>query len=118
MDEMLAGVTFDPEAMAAAAGSGHALATALAERLLRAGVPFRDAHWRVGELVARAEAAGCDLADLPVTELRDALSELAELDPIVPTLAEAIAAADLPGGTAPNRVRAALDAARERISAS
>ena len=47
-----------------------------------------------------------------------ARTELAELDPIVPTLAEAIAAADLPGGTAPNRVRAALDAARERISAS
>jgi argininosuccinate lyase len=118
MDEMLAGVTFDPEAMAAAAGSGHALATALAERLLRAGVPFRDAHWRVGELVARAEAAGCDVTELPVAELRDALPELAELDPIVPTLAEAIAAADLPGGTAPNRVRAALAAARERITAT
>ena len=118
MDEMLAGVTFDPESMAAAAGSGHALATALAERLLRAGVPFRDAHWRVGELVARAEAAGCDLTELPDKQLRDALPELAELDPIVPTLAEAIAAADLPGGTAPNRVRAALTAARERITAT
>ena len=118
MDEMLAGVTFDAEAMAAAAQSGHALATALAERLLRAGVPFRDAHWRVGELVARAEAAGCDLTELPAEQLRDALPELAELDPIVPTLAEAIAAADLPGGTAPNRVRAALTAARERITAT
>jgi argininosuccinate lyase len=118
MDEMMAGVTFDPETMAAAAGSGHALATALAERLLRAGVPFRDAHWRVGELVAWAEAAGRDLTELPVADLRDALPELNELDPIVPTLAEAIAAADLPGGTAPNRVRAALDAARERITAT
>ena len=118
MDEMLAGVTFDAASMAAAAQSGHALATALAERLLRAGVPFRDAHWRVGELVARADAAGCDLAELPAEELREALPELAELDPIVPTLAEAIAAADLPGGTAPNRVRAALAAARERITAS
>ena len=118
MDEMMAGVAFDADAMAAAAGSGHALATALAERLLRAGVPFRDAHWRVGELVARAEVAGCDLAELPVADLRDALPELAELDPIVPTLAEAIAAADLPGGTAPNRVRAALTAARERITAT
>ena len=115
MDDMLAGVTFDPAAMAAAAGGGHALSTALAERLLRAGVPFRDAHWRVGELVASAEAAGCDLAELPRDALAAALPELADLDPIVPTLAEAVAAADLPGGTAPNRVRAALDAARERI---
>ena len=115
MDDMLRGVTFDTDAMATAAGSGHALATALAERLLRAGVPFRDAHWRVGELVAEAEAAGCDLTELPVDRLRAALPELAELDPIVPTLAEAVAAADLPGGTAPARVRSALAEARERI---
>ena len=115
MDGMLAGVTFDANAMAAAARGGHALSTALAERLLRSGVPFRDAHWRVGELVATADAAGCDLADLPRDTLTAALPELAHLDPIVPTLAEAVAAADLPGGTAPNRVRTALADARERI---
>jgi argininosuccinate lyase len=115
MDEILAGVAFDTDAMAGAAGGGHALATALAERLLRAGVPFRDAHWRVGELVAEAEAAGCDLAELPHERLREALPELADFEPIVPTLAEAVAAADVPGGTAPARVRNALADARERM---
>jgi argininosuccinate lyase len=115
MDDMLARTTFDADAMAAAAGSGHALSTAIAERLLRAGVPFRDAHWRVGELVARAEAAGCDVSDLPEPDLRAALPQLADHDPIIPDLAEAVAAADLPGGTAPNRVRAALDDVLERI---
>jgi argininosuccinate lyase len=115
MDDMLARTTFDADAMAAAAGSGHALSTAIAERLLRAGVPFRDAHWRVGELVARAEAAGCDVSELPEPDLRAALPELADHDPIIPDLAEAVAAADLPGGTAPNRVRAALDDVLERI---
>jgi argininosuccinate lyase len=117
MDGMVRSTTFDPGAMEAAAHRGHALATALAERLLRTGVPFRDAHWRVGELVAEAEAAGCDITELPVERLRAALPELADLDPIVPTLAEALAAADLPGGTAPSRVRAALADARERITA-
>jgi argininosuccinate lyase len=116
--EMVSGTTFHASAMADRARSGHALATALAERLLRAGIPFRDAHWRVGELVARAEEDGRDLAELPRDVLAEALPELADHDPIVPTLAEALAAADLPGGTAPNRVRAALDAARERINAS
>lgn len=116
MDRMVAGVTFDTDAMAAAAAAGHALATALAERLLRAGVPFRDAHWRVGELVAEAEATGRDITELPVERLRQALPELADHDPIVPTLAEAVAAADVPGGTAPARVRAALVDARERIN--
>jgi argininosuccinate lyase len=115
MDDMLAGTTFDADAMAAAAGSGHALSTALAERLLRAGVPFRDAHWRIGELVARAESAGCDISELPETDLRAALPELADHDPIIPDLAEAVAAADVPGGTAPGRVRAALDDVLERI---
>jgi argininosuccinate lyase len=115
MDGMLAGIKFDADAMRTAAASGHALATALAERLLRAGVPFRDAHWRIGELVAEAEAAGRDLTELPTDRLRAALPELAAVDPIVPTLAEAVAAADLPGGTAPDRVRAALADARERI---
>jgi argininosuccinate lyase len=118
MTDMLAGVTFDTDAMAAAAGNGHALSTALAERLVRTGVPFRDAHWRVGELVAQADAAGCDLSELPVDELRKALPELADHDPIMPSLAEAIADADVPGGTAPNRVRAALADARARIRSS
>jgi argininosuccinate lyase len=118
MTDMLAGVAFDPDTMARAASGGHALSTALAERLVRAGVPFRDAHWRVGELVAQAEASGCDLVDLPTGQLREALPELADDDPMIPTLAEAIAAADLPGGTAPNRVRAALADVRERIRRS
>ncbi|HEX2765289.1 MAG TPA: argininosuccinate lyase [Candidatus Limnocylindria bacterium] len=116
IDGMVRDTAFDVAAMDAAARGGHALATALAERLLRAGVPFRDAHWRIGELVAEAEAAGCDVTELPADRLRSALPEIADHDPIVPTLAEALAAADLPGGTAPNRVRAALADARERIA--
>ena len=116
MDGMVRDTTFDADAMRAAAERGHALATALAERLLRAGVPFRDAHWRVGALVAEAEVARCDITELPQERLREALPELAGHDPIIPTLAEALAAADLPGGTAPNRVRAALADARERIA--
>jgi argininosuccinate lyase len=117
MDGMLAGVTFDRDRMRAAATAGHALATALAERLVKAGVPFRDAHWRTGELVQLADAAGCDLADLPTEQLRAALPELADHDPIIPTLDEALAAADLPGGTAPACVSSAIDRTLERLSA-
>jgi argininosuccinate lyase len=115
MDGMIAEVSFDREAMAAAAVSGHALATALAERLTRTGVPFRDAHWRIGELVALAEARGCDLAELPDDELRQFMPELADQPTLIPTLTEALNAADLPGGTAPARVRDALHAVKERL---
>jgi argininosuccinate lyase len=116
MDGMLAEVTFDREAMELAASSGHALSTALAERLTRAGIPFRDAHWRVGELVALAESRGCDLADLPDAELRQLLPELAGEPTLIPTLLEALEAADVPGGTAPSRVREALHAVKERLA--
>ena len=115
MDGMIAEVAFDRDAMTAAAISGHALSTALAERLTRFGVPFRDAHWRVGELVSRAEARGCDLSDLPQAELRELLPELADAPTLIPTLNEALEGADLPGGTAPARVRDALHAVKERL---
>lgn len=112
---MVAEVAFDRDAMAAAATGGHALSTALAERLTAEGVPFRDAHWRIGELVARAEAQGCDIAELPDEELRAVLPELGRHAAVLPTLSQALEAADLPGGTAPNRVRAALRIVKERL---
>ena len=112
---MLDEVVFDRDAMGAAATGGHALSTALAERLTAEGVPFRDAHWRIGELVARAEAQGCDLSELPEAELRAALPELARHETLLPTLSEALEASDVPGGTAPARVRAALNIVKERL---
>ena len=113
---MFAEVAFDREAMAAAATAGHALSTALAERLTAAGVPFRDAHWRVGELVAEAEGRGCDISELTEGELRARLPELAHEPTVMPTLSQALEAADLPGGTAPGRVRAALHTVKERLA--
>lgn len=115
-DEMMAGVAFDREAMSAAAHAGHALATAVAERLTAAGVPFRAAHWRVGELVAEAEARGLDLVELPEDLVRDRLPELAHLPNPIPSVADALAAADVPGGTAPARVRHAIDTTKEHLA--
>ena len=52
-------------------------ATAMAEYLTVKGVPFRQAHHIVGKLVARAEAHGQKLADLPLETLREASSRFA-----------------------------------------
>ena len=112
---LIDGVTFDRERMRSAASRGHALATALAERLVGAGVPFRQAHRRIGDLVATADERGLDLSELPVDELATALPELADRSHIMPTLEEALAAADVIGGTAPARVKAAGDAAAKRL---
>ena len=45
-------------------------ATDLAEHLVRQGVPFRESHHAVGELVHAAEASGRELSDLAMEEMR------------------------------------------------
>ena len=115
MSGVMAGVAFDSEQIRAAAGGGRERAVILADRLVARGVAFRDAHRRVGQLVATAETSGVDLADLPAGVLDEALPELDGAT--TPGLAEAVAAADVHGWTAPHRVRVALSAARERLAA-
>jgi argininosuccinate lyase len=115
--EVMAGIvetlTFDRERMRQASAGGHSRAVLLADRLVARGVPFRDAHRRVGRLVGAADEAGVDLADLPDAALNEALPELD--GDVRPTLEDAVAAPDVHGGTAPERVRDALVAARERL---
>ena len=65
----VASLTFDRERLAAASVGGFALATDLAEELVTRGVPFRDAHEIVGEVVRLAEARGVDLDGLEPGEL-------------------------------------------------
>jgi argininosuccinate lyase len=52
----------------AAALDAEALATDLADLLVRAGRPFRDAHALVGALVRRAEALGLPIHRVPAAE--------------------------------------------------
>lgn len=62
--EMIAAATFNVEAMQAAADAPAAAATDVAEWLVARGMPFRQAHAKVGELVARSLATGASLVDL------------------------------------------------------
>ena len=52
------------ERLAAGASTGFALATDLAELLVRRGVPFRDAHEVVGHLVVWCQVHDCDLPEV------------------------------------------------------
>ncbi|MEO5985857.1 MAG: argininosuccinate lyase [Candidatus Limnocylindria bacterium] len=114
MRGVMASVSFDRDRMRTAAEGGHGRAVTLADRLVARGVPFRDAHRRIGALVATADAAGLDLAEIPADELAEALPELAG-EPM-PSVVDALEAADVHGGTAPGRVRAAVAAFRQRLA--
>jgi argininosuccinate lyase len=62
--EMVAAATFNTERMSAAADAPAAVATDVAEWLVARGMPFRQAHAKVGELVSRSLATGTPLVDL------------------------------------------------------
>jgi argininosuccinate lyase len=115
--------------MRAAASEGYTTATAVADALVRRGIPFRAAHHIVGSLVAQAEGAGIGLDAIPDAMVGLALG--ASGDPAAADLAAdpaigddlrsaasldgALASCDVIGGTAPTRVAAALEAARARL---
>src|SRR5260370_2938050 len=61
----------DRDRLRAAAARGFSTATDLADWLVRAlGLPFRRAHHITGEIVKRAEAHGCTLAEWPLAAMR------------------------------------------------
>jgi argininosuccinate lyase len=104
------------ERLCDAAGKGFATATDLADWLVRAaGLPFRRAHHTTGQIVRRAEALGCTLAEL-------SLAELQTIEPAITTAvcdvldpARSVASRTSFGGAAPEQVRTAAAAARKRF---
>jgi argininosuccinate lyase len=114
--DMIPALVPRPEALRKAAISGFATATDLADYLVRAGLPFRDAHEVVGRAVAHAVAAQCDLAELSLETLQS-FSERIKADVFeVLTVEGSVAARDHFGGTAPAQVRAAVLRGRERLA--
>ncbi len=131
MAGMVATLTVDRAQMRAAAAEGFTTATAVADALVRRGLPFRTAHHVVGALVATAERMGVRLDAVDDASVIAALSGGG--DPLAVDLAAAVgigdavrasagleaalASCDVVGGTAPDRVAAALAAARARLGA-
>ena len=104
------------ERLRAAADQGFATATDLADWLVRAaGLPFRRAHHATGQIVKRAEALGCTLAELPLAELQavEPAITAAVYDMLDP--ARSVASRTSFGGTAPEQVRAAAREALKRF---
>ena len=112
---VVAGLSLRRDAMRAAAGQEEMMAAGLAVALAREGMPFRKAHGIVGSLVAEAQRSGRSLRETASTELTELSPAVAQrLDALFDPL-EAVSAKSLPGGTAPDAVRASLDAALEAL---
>ena len=116
MAEMIRTMSVNPERMRAAATVGHTLATDLADWLVRTkGIPFREAHGIAARVVRRAEERGVELHELTAEDLRAVDPRLDAAALAVLTLEQALASRRSYGGTAPERVRAALAEAVRRF---
>jgi argininosuccinate lyase len=108
----LATATFDTETMQAAADSPYAAATDLAEHLVMGGMPFRDAHAVVGDLVRRALDGEGSLADLVASHPQLGTEGARLLEPGV-----SVTRRTTPGGAGPIPVAVQLDRFRARLAA-
>jgi argininosuccinate lyase len=116
MTGMLRDMTVEAAAMRAAAETGFLTATDLADWLVReAGLPFREAYHVTARLVARAEAKGVALAGLGLDEMRAVEPRIDAGVYTVLDVDSAVASRRSLGGTAPENVRRAVAAARERF---
>jgi argininosuccinate lyase len=111
LPEMFRTARFDAGRMAEVAG-GFALATELADFLAARGVPFREAHRAVGELVRGCEEAGISLEEAPAEDLAAAHPALADLPRNLLTPEGSIANKKSPGSTSGDSVETQLRRAR------
>jgi argininosuccinate lyase len=111
---MLPRIEIDARRSRSAAVGQYSLATDYADYLVRKGMPFREAHEAVGKLVRHAEGKGVELGSLSLAELRR-FSPLFGEDARGIDVMSSLRSRDVPGGTAPRQVAAALRRARKRL---
>jgi argininosuccinate lyase len=107
----LATCEFVPDRMREAADSKFAAAIDLAEYLVEQGVPFREAHAQVGELVRASAERGVPLDELVMIAPELGPDALALLEP-----GAAVQRRTTPGGAGPAAVAVQMTAARARFA--
>jgi argininosuccinate lyase len=109
-------VEFHYERMDEAAQSGFMNAWAAAQYLVNRGVPSRLAHERIGKAVKLCLERNCELQDLPLDDLQTLSPAFGSDFYESLKLASVLAIHDVPGGTAPVRVRQAISNTKKKIS--
>ena len=112
----LAKTKFREDRLCAAASNPALLATDAADYLVRRGVPFRQAHDLVGQVLREAEKQNKPWNQLSFEDLRKISPHF--LEDFLPSLSveNAIASKSVPGGTAQESVRAAIAQLEQNLS--
>jgi argininosuccinate lyase len=114
---LIKGLKVNADRMRQVMSGSYLLATDVADYLVKKGLPFRQAHKIVGELVQYATKKGKSFQDLSLDEYRN-FSPLFTDDVYSITLDTSVAARNVVGGTAPKQVLSALSVARKLIGKS
>lgn len=110
-------VHFNFQRMEQAASTGYMNAMAAAGYLVKQGVPFRRAHEKIGAAVRLCIEKGCELQQLSLDELKQCGIECDSDFYSCLDLRSVLDCHDADGGTAPDRVQAALSAAKKKLAA-
>ena len=105
----LAATKFRTGRLREAAQDPGLVATELADYLVRAGTPFREAHEIVGKILRAAEQEGKSIRELPVERLKQFSSRFSGDLAEVLSVDAALGRRAIEGGTGPSAVRAALE---------
>ena len=112
----LALAKFNAERLARAASNPALLATEAADYLVRQGIPFRQAHDLVGQVLREAEQQGVPWVSLPLETVKKISPAFpADMTKVV-NLEAALSGKKVPGGTAPESVRAAISDFEKRLA--
>lgn len=106
--EMLDAASLEESRAASAVTDPLLLATDLADYLVRAGVPFREAHEVVGKLVGESGASGVPLNELPLDRFLAASTRFRADVFDVFNIQSAMRARTAPGAPSPDNVRSRL----------
>ena len=117
INAMVADTTINKQAMRAAAGSGYAIATDLADWLVReADIPFRQAHHITGRAVTLAESKDCALEELGLEDLQTIDERITGGVFEVLSVEKSVQSRTSFGGTAPDNVAAQIDYWQKRLA--
>jgi argininosuccinate lyase len=111
----LAATKFREARLREAASDPALVATELADYLVGAGVPFREAHEIVGKVLRTAEREGKSIREMPSERLKEFSPAFVGDLTTQLSLESALARRATTGGTAPSAVRAALDDFNRRV---
>ena len=113
MTGTVATLEFRPDVASATTADGHALATELADWLVRRGMPFRQAHEVSGRAVKAADAEGVALWEVDLAAVDPALADARE----ALSVDAALTVRSHRGGTAPSAVAEQLAQAAVELDA-